>query len=80
IRSASVPGADANSGINNPIQNFVEVISEARLDDNSAEAWYLTAAQGKDTIEVAYLDGIDTPYLEQQQGFTIDGAAFKVRI
>jgi hypothetical protein len=26
---------------------------------------------------VAWLDGIDTPYLEQQQGFTIDGAAFK---
>lgn len=80
IKSVSVPGADANSGISNPIQNFVEVIGEARLDDNSADAWYLTAAQGKDTIEVAYLDGIDTPYLEQQQGFTIDGAAFKVRI
>lgn len=80
IKSVSVPGADANSGINNPIQNFVEVIGEARLDDVSTEAWYLTAAQGKDTIEVAYLDGIDTPYLEQQQGFTIDGAAFKVRI
>ena len=29
---------------------------------------------------MAYLDGIDTPYLEQQQGFTVDGAAFKVRI
>ncbi|OJT41514.1 ClpP-like prohead protease/major capsid protein fusion protein [Serratia plymuthica] len=80
IKSVSVPGADANSGISNPIQNFVEVIAEARLDDNSAEAWYLTAAQGKDTIEVAYLDGIDAPYLEQQQGFTVDGAAFKVRI
>ncbi|WP_420279566.1 ClpP-like prohead protease/major capsid protein fusion protein [Serratia sp. BNK-4] len=80
IKSVSVPGADANSGISNPIQNFVEVIGEARLDNNSADAWYLTAAQGKDTIEVAYLDGIDTVYLEQQQGFTIDGAAFKVRI
>lgn len=80
IKSVSVPGADANSGISNPIQNFVEVIADARLDDNSAEAWYLTAAQGKDTIEVAYLDGIDAPYLEQQQGFTVDGAAFKVRI
>lgn len=80
IKSASVPGADVNSGINNPIQNFVEVMSEARLDDSSATDYYLAAAQGRDTIEVAYLDGIDTPYLEQQQGFTIDGAAFKVRI
>ncbi|EMK8764512.1 Clp protease ClpP, partial [Escherichia coli] len=80
IKSASVPGADANSGIINPIQNFVTVLSEARLDDNSPTDYYLVAAQGRDTIEVAYLDGIDTPYLEQQQGFTIDGAAFKVRI
>ncbi|MGE6982873.1 ClpP-like prohead protease/major capsid protein fusion protein [Kluyvera intermedia] len=80
IKSASVPGADANSGIVNPIQNFSTVLSEARLDDNSPTDYYLAAAQGRDTIEVAYLDGIDTPYLEQQQGFTIDGAAFKVRI
>lgn len=80
IKSASVPGADANSGINNPIRNFVEVISEPRLDDSNAAEWYLTAAAGRDTIEVAYLDGVEAPYLEQQQGFTIDGAAFKVRI
>ncbi|WP_086126604.1 ClpP-like prohead protease/major capsid protein fusion protein [Salmonella enterica] len=80
IKSVSVPGADANSGIVNPIQNFVTVASEARLDDSSPTDYYLTAAQGRDTIEVAYLDGIDTPYLEQQQGFTVDGAAFKVRI
>lgn len=80
IKSASVPGADANSGIANPIQNFAQVLSEARLDDSSPTDYYLAAAQGRDTIEVAYLDGIDTPYLEQQQGFTIDGAAFKVRI
>lgn len=80
IKSASVPGTDANSGINNPIQNFVTVLSEARLDDSSPTDYYLAAAQGRDTIEVAYLDGIDTPYLEQQQGFTVDGAAFKVRI
>lgn len=80
IKSASVPGADVNSGIINPIQNFAQVISEARLDDSSPTDFYLAAAQGRDTIEVAYLDGIDTPYLEQQQGFTVDGAAFKVRI
>nr|WP_162287036.1 ClpP-like prohead protease/major capsid protein fusion protein [Pantoea stewartii] len=80
IKSTSVPGADVNSGINNPIQNFATVISEARLDDQSETDFYLTAAKGRDTIEVAYLDGIDTPYLEQQQGFTVDGAAFKVRI
>lgn len=33
IKSASVKGADINAGIINPIQNFAEVIAEARLDD-----------------------------------------------
>nr|WP_283107674.1 ClpP-like prohead protease/major capsid protein fusion protein [Shewanella hafniensis] len=80
IKSSSVKGADVNSGIANPIQNFAEVIAEPRLDDNSTVQWFLSAGQGRDTIEVAYLDGIDTPYIEQQQGFTIDGVATKVRI
>lgn len=80
IKSSSVKGADVNAGIANPIQNFAEVIAEPRLDDNSDKEWFLAAGQGRDTIEVAYLDGIDTPYIEQQQGFTIDGVATKVRI
>ncbi|HCF2507269.1 TPA: Clp protease ClpP [Pseudomonas aeruginosa] len=80
IRSASVPGAESNSGIENPIRNFAEVIGEPRLDDNSATAYYLAARQGSETIEVAYLDGNELPYMEQQQGFTVDGVATKVRI
>ncbi|WJN60929.1 ClpP-like prohead protease/major capsid protein fusion protein [Pseudomonas sp. SO81] len=80
IESASVPGADSNSGIVNPIRGFAKVIGEARLDDASATAWYQAARQGSDTIEVAYLDGNELPYMEQQQGFTVDGVATKVRI
>ena len=80
IRSASVPGADVNAGVDNPIRNFAEVIAEPRLDDDNAKSWYLAAAQGRDTIEVSYLDGVDKPYMEQQEGFTVDGVATKVRI
>ncbi|WP_434927163.1 ClpP-like prohead protease/major capsid protein fusion protein [Shewanella sp. HL-SH2] len=80
IQSTSVKGTDANSGVANPIRDFVEVLSEPRLKAKSDKEWYLSAAQGEDTIEVAYLDGIDTPYIEQQQGFTVDGVATKVRI
>jgi ATP-dependent protease ClpP protease subunit len=80
ITSSSVPTAQVNAGVTNPIQNFAEVIGEPRLDDASATAWYLAAQQGSDTIEVAYLNGVDTPYMEQQQGFTVDGVATKVRI
>lgn len=80
IKSASVKGADINAGIINPIQNFADVIAEARLDEADAKAWYLMAAKGTDTIEVAYLNGVDTPYIDQQEGFTTDGIATKVRI
>lgn len=80
IKSASVKGADANAGVINPIQNFAEVIAEARLDAADPKTWYLAAAQGTDTIEVAWLDGVDTPYIDQQEGFTTDGIATKIRI
>ncbi|EPE7368307.1 ClpP-like prohead protease/major capsid protein fusion protein [Escherichia coli] len=80
IKSASVKGADANAGVINPIQNFAEVIAEARLDAADPKTRYLAAAQGTDTIEVAWLDGVDTPYIDQQEGFTTDGIATKIRI
>ncbi|HEY3591373.1 MAG TPA: ClpP-like prohead protease/major capsid protein fusion protein [Buttiauxella sp.] len=80
IKSASVKGADVNAGIINPVQNFAQVIAEARLDENDPAAWYLAAAKGTDTIEVAYLNGMDAPYIDQQEGFTTDGIATKVRI
>jgi len=31
-------------------------------------------------VEVAFLDGVQAPSLEQQQGWTVDGTEFKVRI
>lgn len=80
IKSTSVKGTDANAGVSNPIQNFAEVIAEPRLDEAPQLDWYLAAAKGRDTIEVAYLNGVDAPYIEQQQGFGVDGVATKVRI
>lgn len=32
------------------------------------------------TFEVAFLDGNQTPFLDVQQGFTVDGAVYKVRL
>lgn len=80
IRSASVPTANVNAGVVNPIQNFAQVIGEARLDDASSTGWYLAGKQGADTIEVAYLNGVDTPFVDQTDGFTSDGVSTKVRI
>jgi ATP-dependent Clp endopeptidase proteolytic subunit ClpP len=71
----------AEARVPNPVRGMAEVIADARLDEQSTTTSYLAASPTQyDTIEVAYLDGNDQPYMEQQQGFTVDGAVFKVRM
>lgn len=80
VKSGSVKGADVNANIINPIRDLAEIIAEPRLDDASEKDWYMASRQGSDTIEVAYLNGIDVPYIDQLEGFTSDGVTTKVRI
>lgn len=80
LNSTSVPGAEMNSGIANPVSKMGQLIVESRLDRVVTPYWYVAAEQGADTIEVAYLDGVDTPYLEEQEGWSVDGVSLKVRI
>jgi len=69
-----------NSRVPNPVRNLAQVVSDPRLDADSTTRWYMAASQVFDTIEVAFLDGIQAPTLEQQQGWSIDGTEFKVRL
>ena len=66
----------------NPARGWnLTLVSDARLDASSTTAYFLAADQGMyDTVEVAYLDGNPNPYLEQQNGWTVDGVEFKVRL
>lgn len=65
----------------NYMRGAFEVIADPRLDASSTSNWFGAAnPMVNDTIEVAYLDGNDTPTLEQQGGWTVDGVEFKVRI
>lgn len=58
----------------------LQVISEPRLDANSATAWYLWADPAMiDTIEYAYLQGEEGPQIETEEGFDVDGLKIKVR-
>ena len=68
------------SGIN-PWAGTLIPITEARLDANSATAWYMVADPAQtDTIEYAYLEGQEGVYLESRMGFNVDGMEFKCRI
>jgi hypothetical protein len=64
----------------NPFSNRLTVISEPRLDANSATAWYLAADPSSiDTIEMAFLEGEEAPTVEEQDEFDNDTRKVKVR-
>lgn len=57
---------------------FRDVVDTPRITDTK---WYLFADPNEaPVIEVAFLEGNDTPFLEQQDGFTVDGSRWKVRM
>lgn len=57
---------------------FIRVF-DARLDDDSAAAYYFAGPKGK-TVKVFFLNGNRTPYLETREGWSVDGVEFKTRI
>ena len=81
LMTSETDPSKTNSRVPNPVRSAAEVIVDARLDAASTLSWYLTADPNVfDTIEVGYLDGIAAPFLDQQDGWTIDGVEYKVRI
>jgi phage major head subunit gpT-like protein len=82
VRSAQyrIGGSD-NSTMPNVEQNRFDVIADARLDAYNPKGWFGSADPNVfDTIEVAYLDGIQQPFLDQKDSWNVDGTQYKVRI
>jgi ATP-dependent protease ClpP protease subunit len=76
-----VIGTQAEPAIDVPARfRSLKVITEARLDDDSATAWYIAGARGK-TVEVNFLRGSGRrPMLEQKTAWNTDGAEFKTTL
>ena len=69
----------ANPAVVNPFHGSLEIVVDAALTD--PKAWYLMASPSViDTMEVAFLDGVQNPVIEQQQGWNVDGIEYKVRL
>lgn len=76
VTSANYPG-DAGQ-VANPIRDMFTPISDSRLTGSS---WYLAGDPATtDTIEVTYLDGVEEPFLDQKDGWNVDGTEMKVRL
>ena len=70
--------SSTGDSVPNPVAGSMTVIADPRLSADSAISWYMTAAW--DTVEVAFLDGVSAPTLEQQRGWTVDGMEYKVSL
>jgi len=80
LQSVADPTAP-NAGAVNVLQDIVQLVTDPLLDVSNPAAWYLASDPSiTDTIEVAFLNGQDTPYIEQQNGFQTDGVTYKIRI
>lgn len=80
LRSTAMPQTQYSEGVHNPWANKLTPIAEPRLDSNSVTAWYLVADPAQiDTIEVAYLDGREEPYTEEEVQFERDAVGYKIR-
>jgi hypothetical protein len=75
----STPG---NSGVKNIWQNALEPVTEAQLGvafGGSDTAWYLaTDSADCDTIEYAYLQGLEEPAMDQQPMFDRLAMSFRI--
>jgi hypothetical protein len=77
LKAQLTPAQASNA---NPLSNTFDIIVEARLDGNSALNYYMAADPSEiDTIEYAYLEGEDGPYIETREGFGRDGIEIKIR-
>lgn len=75
------PSASLGTMKPNPFQNKIVPVADARLDTFNSQGWFLSADPAMcPTVEVVFLQGQRSPYMEEQQGFSVDGAAYKVRI
>lgn len=80
LRSTALPNANFSSGVHNPWANKLQPVSDPRLDAASLTAWYLFADPNiYPVIEVAYLEGEQQPFIDDEIDFDSDALKIKVR-
>ncbi len=63
----------------NPFAGKLEVIADPRLSNQTA--WFLFADPDfTPALQYSYLDGQDTPFLDHQDGWRVDGVEYKIRL
>lgn len=77
LRSTADPSAN-NSGVTNIYQGALTLISDPELDVLNAKAWYLLGEPvGGEGVEVDFLNGNKTPFLEGKESFKTLGWEYR---
>lgn len=71
--------SNVDANIPNHVRGAATVVADP-IFDGSANPSYWYGAATRRTVEVAFLDGNTSPYLESMQGWSVDGVEYKVRI
>lgn len=80
LRSTALPEANKSAGVYNPWAGKLTPIADPHLDAADPNAWYLVAnPMQAPLIEVAWLEGEEQPYVEEQVNFNSDALEIKVR-
>lgn len=78
LHSTADPAGN-NSGVVNPFQSSLTLITDAELDQYSTTAWYLAADPAvAPAVEVTYLNGKDSPTIDSQVNFDTLGMKFRI--
>jgi hypothetical protein len=81
LNSPTDPSQSNSAKRNYAASLALEIVSDAELDKASATAWYLAAdPMVASLIEVAFLNGNDTPYTEEDVDFMTDAVLLKARL
>lgn len=82
LESTGAVTTEQNSGVINPLRGLVTPIVDPFMLDataNGTTAWALVADNSQvDTVEVGLLNGIDSPAVEEQEGFEVLGMRFRI--
>lgn len=80
ILTSTADPAGSHAGVANIWQGQLTPVIHPLLDADSVAKWYLFADTGQiDTIEVAFLDGAQQPFVGSVDDPNVDGRRYKVR-
>lgn len=80
LRSTALPQDGMSQGVVNPWANRLIPVADPRLSAMSATAWYMVADPNQiDTIEMAFMDGQETPTIEEAEDYETDSFRYKCR-